>query len=517
MNPETYKSCCRAEKTRRIATLPSAAAATPDAPNSAWAAVATTLAVFAVACRSLVSADTWWHLAAGRWIAQYRAVPHVDSFSFSFFGQRWIAHEYLTELAMYELHRLGGLAALTWANAALLALAFWLVYRRAPGCPWLRAAATVLAALAAQPAMALRPATITLLLSACFLWIAQQYACDGRWPRLVWLPALTLLWVQMHAGYAAGFVLLLALAGTEALDRLLHRGTMPLPRCAGLLLAAASCLAVVPLNPNGMAMLRYPFDVLLMRANRLIVEWQPPLLTRPRFYPLLALALLTTVALLTSSKKYRPGQFLLFATALAAALHSGRNIPLFALLAAPMLSEHLRLGWLERGWRRIDAAVTRNKRSESRQPITPRLIVLLCATLALWAAADAAQRQRAVERNSFPQHAVDFLAQHNLPPQLLNDYAWGGYLIWRLQPAYPNYRVLIDGRADLYGDAFVLHYYELYLGHEPPQAWLDAEKIGTVLLPPQAPLAGLFAIMSGNGRWRPVYRDAQATIFVRGQ
>ncbi len=39
------------------------------------------------------------------------------------------------------------------------------------------------------------------------------------------------------------------------------------------------------------------------------------------------------------------------------------------------------------------------------------------------------------------------------PPQpIYNEYIWGGYLIWRL---YPDYRVYIDGRADVYGDSLV--------------------------------------------------------------
>ena len=35
---------------------------------------------------------------------------------------------------------------------------------------------------------------------------------------------------------------------------------------------------------------------------------------------------------------------------------------------------------------------------------------------------------------------------------MLNHYNWSGYFIWKL---YPDYRVYIDGRADLYGDGFM--------------------------------------------------------------
>ena len=34
----------------------------------------------------------------------------------------------------------------------------------------------------------------------------------------------------------------------------------------------------------------------------------------------------------------------------------------------------------------------------------------------------------------------------------MNHYNWGGYFIWKL---YPQYRVFMDGRADVYGDALM--------------------------------------------------------------
>ena len=47
------------------------------------------LAIFAMAARMSVDTDTWWHLRAGQWIVEHRAVPQVDPFSYTRLGDAW--------------------------------------------------------------------------------------------------------------------------------------------------------------------------------------------------------------------------------------------------------------------------------------------------------------------------------------------------------------------------------------------------------------------------------------------
>ncbi len=90
----------------------------------------------------------------------------------------------------------------------------------------------------------------------------------------------------------------------------------------------------------------------------------------------------------------------------------------------------------------------------------------------------------------------------------MNHYNWGGYLIWRL---YPEYRVYIDGRADLYGDSFLdefaASYYLKQHWREPLRKW----GIRTVFLPWDAPL--VTALLSTPG-WKRIYIDSQAVILT---
>jgi len=86
---------------------------------------------------------------------------------------------------------------------------------------------------------------------------------------------------------------------------------------------------------------------------------------------------------------------------------------------------------------------------------------------------------------------------------------WGGYLIWRL---YPDYRIYIDGRADVYGDKLVEEFLEVRDGKPNWRGPLENHGIRTVLIKPDAALASL---LREDSRWRKVFEDKQSVVFVR--
>ncbi len=75
--------------------------------------------------------------------------------------------------------------------------------------------------------------------------------------------------------------------------------------------------------------------------------------------------------------------------------------------------------------------------------------------------------------------------------------------------------MFIDGRADLYGDAFISEFNELSRGRTDPRPVFERYQIRTVMVQPSSQLAALLRVMTGNGAWRTVYEDDQAAVFVR--
>jgi hypothetical protein len=121
-------------------------------------------------------------------------------------------------------------------------------------------------------------------------------------------------------------------------------------------------------------------------------------------------------------------------------------------------------------------------------------------------------RQSETEAHKLPAAAVSFIAAQRPPAPILNHYNWGGYFIWKL---YPEYQVFIDGRADLYGDAFMddlatTYYLRGDSWRNPFEKW----GIRTVVLPPDAPLV---TALAAQHDWKTVYADSQAVVLTKSQ
>jgi hypothetical protein len=461
------------------------------------------LALFGLCSSAIASADTWWHLATGRWIVEHHAIPHTDPFSFATAGKPWVAHEYLTDILIFLLHRAGGFIALATVNALLLTSAFAIVAHSARAPLWVAYASALFAAFAARPAFALRPQSISLLFGAAFLWIIRRALRKHQPKWLIALPFLMLLWVQLHAGYLLGIAFIGLFLFADLVDWLAQRSNTHPREWLPLIAAGVACVAVVPLNPNGFTMLTFPFFVMRMRINQTIQEWRPANFHDPHLYPFLALAVITLLAMMFSRHRYRAGQFLIYGVLLTAALKSARNLPVFCLVAVFLLAEHLSL-----------PSVTSHLWPSSALLRTTAAIAILAAAgfFCAHASANGLAFQALAEKNLYPLKAVTQIKERHLPPNVLNDYSFGGYMIWRL---YPQYQVYIDGRADLYGDDFLERYVAIYNGERDPQPFLDSTHINTVILSPSAGLTTILRMLTVQGSWKLEYEDPVAAIFVR--
>src|SRR5262249_42717513 len=120
---------------------------------------------------------TFWHVKAGRSIAETHAFPRVDAWTFTRGGAPWIAQQWLGEAIMAMLDRAGGLDALLLAAAALLALTYSRVFTRltAAGLLWPLAALIMGLVVAGSSCHFLvRPHLVTIALSG---WLYGRL-CD---------------------------------------------------------------------------------------------------------------------------------------------------------------------------------------------------------------------------------------------------------------------------------------------------------------------------------------------------
>ena len=86
----------------------------------------------------------------------------------------------------------------------------------------------------------------------------------------------------------------------------------------------------------------------------------------------------------------------------------------------------------------------------------------------------------------FPVKSVEYIEKEGIKGNIFNSYNWGGYLIWNM---YPDQKVYIDGRCDMYGAEFVTRFVDIYMAKPGWENALEEDKIDYVLIEPNTYLA----------------------------
>jgi hypothetical protein len=461
--------------------------------------------LLAMTARNATDPDLWWHLRTGQWIIDTGHVPHSDPFSFTRTGRAWVSHEWLSEVLFYELWKRGGTAALIVFSAILTTAGFMLLYLRCPGKRHWAAAATALGAVASAPSFGVRPQMFTFTLASLLLWLLANG--EDR-PRLLWwIPPLFLLWLNLHAGFALCPALLLAygigLILEAALGETAWQQVRPIFMRVVVLLVA--CLALVPLNPSGAQLYRYPFDTIRSPGMRsYILEWFSPDFHEWLYRPLLLVWLLLLIALSRSRWQIKERLMVPLLFTSFAALDAVRHIPIFVLLAIPVIAAAIASATADRGERPELSSI-----SSRFHPSFVGAVVILLAGFAVVRWTILARNEDAREAEQFPQKAVSFLRAGAYPQRVFAYYDWGGYTIWHL---YPEYRVFVDGRADLYGDNLLQQFQTAVQLKNGWQDVLDKWNVEAVLVPPSCALAQALLL---DPNWHPVFSDSKAIVLLR--
>ncbi|MEX2161905.1 MAG: hypothetical protein WD751_08330 [Anaerolineales bacterium] len=476
------------------------------------------LSVFFMGLRFSMDTDTWWQLRTGELIAEQGAIPTQDSFSFTRTGEAWRypSGAWLSELQLFEIHAVFGPGGLNIWVAAMVTLTFIFIYMAMSGPPLLRAFIIVLAATAAGIYWAARPYMLSFVLSAVFLWILEDY----RWRRknrLVWLLPLMIFWANSHPGFATGFLLLAIYGVDEALRWALALWHGPRKeaiksrqRLGAMLLLVVGMIAATSINPAGPKLLTFPFETVSIGVLQdFIQEWQSPNFHILQAQPFAWLLILTLGVLGAAGIGLALSDFLLLAVFGFLGLLAARNIPLFALVAAIVLSRHA-AAWLPSLGKKLAFKKRKTARPAPWLAWANAAIVLVLALAAVARAATLypAEANLDAAKAMLPVGAVDYLKTHRPPGNLFNSYNFGGYLIWHLR----EYPVYIDGRTDLYDDGLLEEWVDTVSAKDGWQDTLDRWQIRLVLLEPTWQLAKLLEATEG---WRLLYKDEVSVLYGR--
>jgi disulfide bond formation protein DsbB len=240
---------------------------------------------------------------------------------------------------------------------------------------------------------------------------------------------------------------------------------------------------------------------------------------------------LVLIAFAGSSRKLRFSHLLVALLAAYAGFYSSRNLPvssmLLALVAGPMLWENFvaladkpgAWPWVRHGAARISEFSDRMGAQEMqlRGHLWPVVSVFLAFAICLqggWLGSRQLIHAQ-FDSKKMPVEAVTFLQKEfqgkrpSTEPVFSID-GWGGYLIYCM---YPERKVVVDDRHDLYGSGRIRQYLILTQAEPGWQNVLKEWQIRTALLPTGSTLANLLRELPQD--WRIAYEDKVAVVFER--
>jgi hypothetical protein len=482
--------------------------------------------VFAMAARTPLDSDMWWHLRAGKQTWQTGRPVLVDTFSYTRYGETWINHSWLSQVGMYLVFKARGYLGLGVLVAVLAALSMGLVYAQMEGPPLLRGFVIVLATAVAAVVWSPRPQMASLILFGLVGYLLYLY--KWRQANHLWaLPPIFMLWSNLHGGYILGLLLILAMIAGEMLNHILGsegQQVVPWKSIGHLLIWGLASWLVVAINPNGLAMWAIPFRTIQVGVLQdYISEWASPDFHQFVQQPFLWL-LFATLAAVGLSRQRLDGKDLVAVVGFGyLALLARRNFGPFAMVAAPVLSRHLSAlleSWVARvrpSWFQAKSRLPFLNKLPQSKPLSPgvtkALNALIIGLLALVAVVKVYLVTNPAlvdyfERQTFPVEAAQWVKRNQPPGDLFNAYNWGGYLLWNL----PGYPVFVDGRTDLYNDELLGEYLEISAGESGAQNLLGAHSVNLVLVEVDS---GLSRKLEASQDWRRTFRSDLATVFVR--
>lgn len=470
--------------------------------------------------------DTGWHIRTGQWILANGQVPHQDIFSFTKPGQPWFAWEWLWDASFAWLYDRGGLGIVVAASILVLCLTFALLFRlvnRHCGNPFVAITFTFLACAASAIHWLARPHLFTMLFTVLLLTaLDRDRTRPTQW---LWaLPLFFILWTNLHGGFFVGLIILGGFMLGEFVRALFTASSgerraalQSALRYAALTLA---CSAVTIVNPYGYHLHAHIYQFFSEPYHlEHINEYQSVSFHSGAALYLESMLLFGAFAaawFVVKRRDYVP--LVLIAGWAHLALFAARNIPLYAIIAAPFVAQAVYetfLGleyahvarWLQKALRQFREVSTEFLEIDRHWRLHEVSVAAAILLVLLIVAPNATGKLKPeYDPQRYPAKALNVL-RADANSRIFTDDEWGDYLLYNL---YPGHKVFVDGRDDFYGQEFEQKYFDLMSVKYDWEQSLNKYHVDTILLSTKAALAGA---IKQSSHWRTVYDDTIAIIF----
>lgn len=364
--------------------------------------------------------DFGWHIGVGKYIRQ-QGIPQTDPFSYTMPSYPFIDHEWMTNVAMSWIWENWGYSFEVVVFGLLAGVLFLLLVPKTKVyyglVPFLLGAGALLTR------GGVRPQVLDWIFLAGLLRLLWAEKIWKRW-RWVVIPMFG-IWANLHGGFALGPVLLGLILIVKFLEeRKIDRADI---------LVWVGGIVITGVNPYGYRIWHEVWMQMTdsnLRSN--IAEWRP-------FWvkgELGVWMLVVLSAMMTKLFKLKLQWWKISVAAglFIAGLSSLRHISLLQVFMIMIATDQ------------IEAVSEKTKGDKIKRDRTEKfyLLMIVIGVVLFIGEAGVLFMVGVVNKGivTYPVEAVEHLKVNNYPGEVLSDYGWGGYLIWK----YPEKKVFIDGR-----------------------------------------------------------------------
>ena len=444
--------------------------------------------------------DLGWHLAAGDLIRDRGNIPFQDPWSFTLADKQWYNLSWLWDViasVLFQHTNFIGLTLFVVACGALI-VGYLTSICLSSGASAVAVCISVFAACLLYPSfatppniyLAASPNTPTMLFCVIF------YGECLRRTRCFLLPAIMLLWANLHGGFVLGFLIVGIFCGVALLRR--DWANFKIYSLAGV-----GCFAAIFINPLGLHIYDGVVETLghFVQAN--ITEWLSFFqnMTMPGSIPGIVYILIFVAFELRyrGSSRIPLESRLLSWLFLFLGLYQFRYMSFFFLFSTVPLALH------------IDRLLPKQLNNfEVQKSLLAAGIIGACALpLTLWQIKPTLELPQMLSEQD-----ARYLQTHFSKARLLNHWNVGGLLIFRTQGAVP---VFVDGRAaTAYPDDLLRDYFKLVELEINETAWdavLEKYQIDAVLWVKAHEQLRRFLVDKRG--WKEEYAGMYQSIYVK--
>jgi hypothetical protein len=441
--------------------------------------------------------DLGWHLAGGDLIRERGSIPFHDPWSFTSRGRQWFNLSWLWDViasVIFQYTNFSGLILFVVACGAVL-VGYLTSFCISSGASAIAVCISVFSSCLLYPAFATYP-NIYLAASpniSTMLFCVIFYGECLKRTRWFLLPAIMVLWANLHGGFLLGLLIIGVFCGVALLRRDWANFKI-------YIFAGVGCFIATFINPLGWHIYEGLATVLGHFSQAYITEWWPYYrnITVPGSIP----GIIYILIFMAFELRYRGfcpiesrllSWFFLFL-----GLYQYRYMAFFFIFSTVPLALHLD---------RLLPKKPNNVRVE-RSLLAAGIIAACALPLVYMQIAALGLPQMLSEQD------VRYLQAHFPHARLLNHWNYGGILIFRNRGAIP---VFVDGRAaTAYPDALLRDYFKLGQLEINETAWdtvLEKYKIDTVLWVKAHEELRQFLV--GKRGWKEAYTGLYASIYAK--